>query len=69
MINLNSVKNKKDYIFQYPNIGGEITLELGKNNFNGTIENFIIIKNIFLNTLKNIFTFFMTILSNFKWTK
>lgn len=69
MINLNSVKNKKDYICQYPNIGGEITLELGKNNFNGTIENFIIIKNIFLNTLKKIFTFFMTILSNFKWTK
>ncbi len=52
MINLKSVKNKRDYIafekqLQYPNFGGEMTLELGKNNFNRIIGDFIIITTYF----------------------
>ena len=46
MINLKSVKNKKDFLIfeeqiQCLNFGGEMTLELGKNNFNGIIGDFI----------------------------
>ena len=61
MINLKSVKNKKDFLFfeeqlQYPNFGGEMTLELGKNNFNGIIGDFIIInKQINQKDISNLF--------------
>ena len=61
MINLKSVKNKKDYLIfeehiQYPNFGDEMTLELGKNNFNGIIGDFIIInKQINQKDISNLF--------------
>ena len=62
MINLKSVKNKKDFLIfeeqiQYPNFGGEMTLELGKNNFNGIIGDFIIInKQINQKYISNLFS-------------
>ena len=62
MINLKSVKNKKDFLIfeeqiQYPNFRGEMTLELGKNNFNGIIGDFIIInKQINQKDISNLFS-------------
>ena len=61
MINLKSVKNKKDFLIfeeqlQYPNFGNEMILELGKNNFNGIIGDFIIInKQINQKDISNLF--------------
>jgi len=61
MINLKSVKNLKDFLIfeeqiQYPNFGSKMTLELGKNNFNGIIGDFIIInKQINQKEVSNLF--------------